>query len=127
MASLFWMGDNALDTAFAAAFDHNDRPNTAKLADEIVGRATSPLSFAEGLVGHERFPLYNARMKFSQTSAQTAVAESAKTVAGKVATVASDVAAGAFKFALPAILAGVGVWLLYGYVKGRGSRPSRGK
>ena len=81
--------DSELDNAYAAYYDAHDAVDAGVLADEIIQRQASVLSFGEGLLGIERFPQYTARTQnvtgFSQVgTAQNAVAKSAGDVVASV-------------------------------------------
>lgn len=104
--------DSQLDAAYAAYYDAHDQQDAGVLADEIIQRQASVMSFMEGLVGVERFPLYTARTQavtgFSQVgTAQTAVAQSASHVATSIKNGATNLIG---KFGLGAgVIVGVAV------------------
>lgn len=95
--------DSELDAAYSAYYDAHDAVDAGVLADEIIQRLASPLSFAEGLFGVSRFPMYTARQQnvtgFNQVqTAQSAAASSAAavgtTIKNGVASIASKIGVG---------------------------------
>lgn len=79
--------DAELDAAFAAAYDLHDQNATVYYSTEIVNRLASLYSFAAGLLGQDRFPLYEARVNFSQSqAAQSSVKDSAGNIASAAKT-----------------------------------------
>lgn len=82
MASVADLSDPAIDAAFAASFDVQDHAAALVYGDEIRARLLSVWSFVSGVTGAQRFPLYEARLGFSQSdAAQSSLADSAANVA----------------------------------------------
>jgi hypothetical protein len=98
------LSDPQLDAAFASCWDNRDFTAAQFYAAEIVNRLISPLSFLGGLVGYERFPLYDARAKFDQVGeARDSVTNSAEKLAANAADMMIFGAKGAIVFALVAV------------------------
>ena len=77
--------DSQLDSMYANNFDAG-YADTNIIGFEIVDRLSNVSSFIQGLIGVNRFPLYNARGRFKQSdTAQTSVKDSAKNVADTIA------------------------------------------
>ena len=96
--------DPQLDTAFAACWDNRDYVAAQFYATEIVERLISPLSFLGGLMGYERFPLYDARAKFDQViAARDSVTNSAENLAADAADLMTFGVKGAIIFVLVAV------------------------
>lgn len=98
------LSDNALDSAYALAYDTGDVNSASALEQEIVTRLENVSSFVGGFFGYKKFPLYDERGHFKQSAeAQTSVKENAKDVAVGIV----DFTAGSvWKIALPLIIIG---------------------
>lgn len=91
--------DAQLDQAFAACWDVRDYAAADVYGGEIRNRLVSPTSFIGGLFGSHRFPLFEARIEFSQSgAAQGSLVDSA----GNVVTAVDE----AIKSELPYLILG---------------------
>lgn len=93
MAGVGGLSDAALDAAFAASFDKGDVFAIQYYGAEIIDRLTSVWSFVAGAFGAQRFPLYEARARFSQSgAARGSLGDSAADVSKGIAAAGMPVA-----------------------------------
>jgi hypothetical protein len=103
--------DPQLDAAFAASFDVQDHIAAQYYGDEVRNRLVSVWSFIQGVAGGNRFPLYEARLGFSQSdAAQSSLVDSASNVAENIA---DNLKIGLGGLAIFALVA-VGVYAYFG-------------
>ena len=84
------LSNDDLDTTFSSAWNSGNGIVASLTGSEIASRLASPWSFIKGVFGSTTFPLYSAIMERTNgvlpqsQSAQQAVSDSAKNVAGKL-------------------------------------------